>query len=264
MRSRVLPLLFCCCFAGQAQWPANGFHSEPEAEDLASRYDRVAWPSPESIAGDLRSDNNETRFKALGLLGLPAESARQQGKWVPMPDEIELRYVALGEDKTLDAFVAVAINSDMTFAAVAVPRDKGWVRVGAFQCWCKYSRNLLEEFIAVRSTIEPNKIWPELVIHASGGGTGAYEQQEIHFRVHQDGLRRVLAFENRSYECPPIAANNCDTAERWLLDNVLVQRIQAQPHAASTTCTTYQWDEKAFLYRPLGPPTKCAKPLPPP
>jgi hypothetical protein len=108
----------------------------------------------------------------------------------------------------------------------------------------------------------PHESWSELVIHASGGGTGAYEQQEIHFRVHQGALKKVLAFEDRSDDCPPTGANNCDTAQRWLLGNILVQKLQTEPHPASTTCTPYEWDEKAFLYKPFGPPTKCAKPVP--
>src|ERR1700677_1305129 len=71
MRFRVLPLLFCCCFAGRAQWPGVEFKPEPGTNSLESRYDHATWASPESIVRDLRSDEEGTRVNALQLFGYP-------------------------------------------------------------------------------------------------------------------------------------------------------------------------------------------------
>jgi hypothetical protein len=254
MRFRVLPLLFCCCFAGRAQWPGVEFKPEPGTTSLESRYDHATWASPESIVRDLRSDEEGTRVNALQLFGYPEAELLD----APKPDEIELRYAALGNDAVRQAIVAITVNGVMEYAAVAVPRANGWERIGTFFCWCKYENDPLQ-FVDVRPGGFSNRVWSELVLRPSGGGTGVYGKDEAHFRIHNGALRKVLSFVSFRRSCPP---SPCTVETRSLSGNALVQRLQTEPHPASTTCTTYLWDEKGFLYRPLGLPTKCVKPAP--
>lgn len=260
MRSRVLPLLFCCCFAGQAQWPGVEFRPEPGTGSVSSRYDHSTWASPESIVRDLRSDDEGSRAKALRLFGYP--EAQMQD--VPKPDQIELRYAALGDDATLQAIVAITVNGVMEYAAVALPKAKAWERIGTFFCWCKYQSSPLQ-FVDVRLASQSTRVWSELVLRPSGGGTGAYDREEMHFRVHNGALRKVLSFVSFRRSCQ--VPDPCIVETRSLSGNMLVQsreQFDTDSPPQNATCTQYEWDEKAFLYRPLGPPTKCAKPLPPP
>ena len=105
MRSRVWLLLFCCCFGGQAQWPGVEFKAEPGTA-LESRYDHAMWASPESIVRDLRSDDDGARAKALRLFGYPEAELLDALK----SDEIELRYAAIGDNKTLQAIVTITVD----------------------------------------------------------------------------------------------------------------------------------------------------------
>ena len=257
MRFAVLPLLFCLCCAGQAQWPGVEFKPEAGTGSLSSRYDHSTWASPESIVRDLRSDGEEARAKALRLFGYP--EAQMQD--VPKPDQIELRYAAIGDDKTLLAIVAVTANG-MDYAAVSVPRAKGWERIGTFFCWCKYESSPLQ-FVDISLASSSGRVWSELVLRPSGGGTGAYAREEVHFRVHNGAMRKVLSFVSFQRSCQ--APDPCTVEARSLSGNTLVQsseQFEADSPPKNATCAQYGWDEKAFLYRPLSLPTKCVKPAP--
>ena len=260
MRFRALPLLFFCCFAGQAQWPGVEFKPDAGTGSLRSRYDRATWASPESVVRDLRSADVGTRAKALRLFGYP-EAEMQD---VPKPDQIELRYAAIGDDATLQAIAAITVGA-MAYAAVAVPEKDRWERIGTFFCWCKYEEDPLHEFVDVRLAGFSNRFWSELVLHPSGGGTGVYGKDEVHFRVHDGALRKVISFEGFLRTCPP---SPCTVAARSFSGNTLVESREQfeadRPPARNATCIPYEWDDKTFRYKRAGPLTKCAKPMTPP
>jgi hypothetical protein len=271
---------------------------------LEVRHDHAEWPTPELLVENLRSKDDKVRLRALHLLGFTDQEAhdaiwaqtsptRVIGQAVVTPDKIELKYAVLGEDATQQAILAVqASQKQLTFAAVAVPKPQGWERVAVFDCWCKYEMYLgqdaLAESVQVRPAPEPVPRIPEhfeLILRASGGGTGIYTQNEGHFRIRHDELRDVMSFVSRQLSCPP--TEPCKIEKRWfyttgfgnVMGGVLVEgrgsyAFASQPPAFQSlrelenrslrdvTCSTYRWDEKGFRYEPLAVTNPCvpAKP----
>ncbi len=281
--------------------PAQELKPAP-AEDfgyLDVRYDHVQWPSPESLAKDLGSKNDEVRLKAFKLLGFTEQQARVTiwaqtlptrviGDAVVTPDQIELEYAALGEDATQQAILAVqASQRQLTFAAVAMPGPQGWERIATFDCWCKYEMYLgqdaLAESVQVRPAPAPGATTPEhfeLILRASGGGTGIYTQNEGHFRVYHGELRPVMSFVSRKRSCPP--PEPCDFEKRWfyttsfgnVIGGVLVEgrgkyawanlprvdyfvRELENRTLREVTCSTYRWNEQSFRYEPVAATNPC-------
>jgi hypothetical protein len=120
------------------------------------------------------------------------------------PDEIELRYASLGEGRTKQAIVLLEASS-YAYAAVAVPSLNAWERIAVFECWCKYEDSLLDDFVRVEYTYPGI---PDLVLRASGGGTGVYEQTEARFALQGGELRKVLSFISRTRTCP-VGTDTC-------------------------------------------------------
>ncbi len=113
MRLAILLLAFSCIAASAQQrssWERIG--------DLRVNRTHAAWPSPESIIRDVRSQDRTVRLKALRLVGTDKmeEIFADAG-----PDEIELRYASLGGDRTKQAIVLVEAAS-YAYAAVRYPR----------------------------------------------------------------------------------------------------------------------------------------------
>ena len=256
MRFRILIIGLALSLVLRAQ-----FKPEPEANSLESRYDRTTWESPEALLRELRSDSSQMRSLALRLIGYFDD---QQDGETPDLSEIQLRYAPIGEDATMQAIVRVTINNVIAHVAVAVVSGSSWERIAAFECWCKYEQTPLETFLSVRPASVTNRSWSELVLHASGGGTGAYVQSEAHFRVRNGGLKRVLSFENRFRECSIEARERCSTARRWMSASTLVEQIKTDPYPQTTTCAAYIWDDKVFLYRRVGTAAKCKNAVTPP
>jgi hypothetical protein len=271
---------------------------------LGSRHDHAAWPTPEVLARDLHSSDDETRRKAFHLMGLDDTDVRREvwsnttpsvvvGSKLVVPDQIRLTYAALGESDTQEAVIAIQ-NGAMTYAAVGVPTPKGWLRAAAFSCWCKYEMNAgqdtLREFVQLRpaplmgAPTTPARF--ELVLRASGGGTGIYTQDEAHFRLGNAELRRVLAFasrfrtgsssgvspycehlEHRFFYTVPVenkpggilveAKTNFNTEDNQDVTIESLLRDLADRHFRTATCRPYVWDKKAFRYRPAGAATAC-------
>lgn len=148
MLTRKIFLLVLASPAASAQESAR----VPPVEDfgyIEVRHDHLQWPTPESIARDLRSKDDNVRLQALRLIGFAEqhahvaiwaqESAKVIGEAVVTPDQIELKYAAFGQGATQQAILAVeATQKQLTFAAVAVPKGQGWERIAVFECWCKY------------------------------------------------------------------------------------------------------------------------------
>jgi hypothetical protein len=281
-------LTICVCAAAQDQKPVF-----EEVGYLGLFHSLASWTSPESVARDLRSPDDTVRLKALYLLGLPDKNTRQPiyattqdgstkliGQKVVSPDQIDLRYAALGSDSTQQAILAVQV-SQMMYAAVAIPRAQGWERVALFDCWCKYDMaNALGEFLEIRSAPGGTQGRSELVLRSSGGGTGIYTQDEAHYRLYDGTLRRVMSFVSRKKSCPPTdpPPKRCSVEYRWFygvgsgavlleatggfpVDNVppaafSLPDFQSR-YATSLTCKQYVWNEKEFRYDRASRQTPC-------
>jgi hypothetical protein len=267
---------------------------------LESRTDTEHWPTPEALVKDLRSSDPQTRLEGLRLLGLEDSQTHRKiwaqtsptrviGEDVITPDKVQLTYAALGNDSTQQAILAVQ-SMQMTYAAVAVPTNHGWKRIAVFSCWCKYEmtagEDTLDDFVQL--TLAPSGAeempWRfELVLSASGGGTGIYEKDEAHYRMINGQLRQVMAFISAKRSCP--MADPCDLTKRWFTSTgakghaagILVEARGRFPqnlngsrpasevreledrHLQSTSCQVYNWNEKAFRYTPAGPFQPCSK-----
>ena len=276
-------------------WPLaaqiSAGYQQGESDELQLGHVHADWPAPETLLQDLRSADDQTRLKALMLLGvthpeIPAEANPKTSlpakTIVKDADESELRYGSLGAGNDQQAIIGVDIESDL-YGAVAVQTPKGWQRIANFYCWCRYeSGDLLAGFIRVEYADEGN----ELVVHASGGGTGLYVQDEYRFRIHEGELKTVLSFTSRFRECPWSPSGNgvCDGEQRqfdsqeWgrVAGGVLVEskfRFQADDipkaeysirelerlHAQPPTCTKYVWGEKQFAYTKSSATHVCRK-----
>ncbi|MBZ5512634.1 MAG: hypothetical protein LAN70_15905 [Acidobacteriia bacterium] len=293
-------LLVSAVAVAQEPKPAVG----EEVGYLGMRREHVRWPTPESVARDLRSSDEQTRLNAFHLLGLTDQQVQLAvwsqtspsqivGNKVATPDQVRLAYAALGEDATQQAILAVQISEAQTTAvAIATPADRQWKRVAAFVCWCKYEmyvdRDALTEFVQLHPAPQPGPATPqhfELVLRASGGGTGIYTQDEAHFRMHGGELRRVLSFVCRRRSCDQTAPAQrwCAIEKRWFYttavgnepggilaeargkfasDNQpLVQwsvRDLENRYLQRPTCTSFKWNAGEFRYERLrSTPNPC-------
>jgi len=247
--------------------------------------DRVNWPSPESLVRNLRSQNEDRRSEAFLLLGTPTQADTKVTDTSDIFDQVQLRYGTLGADNAEHAVVAVSVGNRL-YGAVAAQTNGSWTRIANFSCWCKYeSGDLLGEFIQVKDGPVGGS---ELVLRASGGGTGIYEQTEAHFRYHRGELRLVFSFVSRRRTCDPTAPGPyaCQIERRWFYPQnfdaipggVLVEtHLSLLPlseaeaegevrelelrHSKNLSCKPYRWNEAKFVYEPFSSSTPC-KPKP--
>ena len=223
----------------------------------------ATWTSPESLVRDLRSQDTAVRLRALQLVGIDGS-----GDFIAdaVPDEIELRYASLGGGHPKQAIVLVEASS-YAYASVAVPSANAWERIAVFECWCKYEGyTLLDDFVRVEYT---DHLIPDLVVRASGGGTGLYEQTEARFDLKGGELRKALSFTSRRRDCP-VGTNTCLYEHRWFASGELVEAKAkfdselnfdwnfADAHGfKSITCAAYSWDAASFTYIRLGTAKPC-------
>jgi hypothetical protein len=258
MRFPILLLAWSCMVASaqqQSSWERIG----------GLRVNRIhaAWTSPESLIRDLRSQDKAARLRALRLVGI---GAKEELFADAGPDEIDLRYASLGEGRTKQAIVLVEASS-YTYAAVAVPSLNAWERIAVFECWCKYEDStLLDDFVRVEYTYHGI---PDLVLRASGGGTGLYEQTEARFALQGGQARKVLSFISRRRTCP-IGTDTCLYEHRWFRSGQLVEAkatfeselnvdwdLADARNFKSITCTAYKWDAASFTYMRSGAAHPC-------
>jgi hypothetical protein len=249
-------LLTWSCMVASAQQQS----SWEQIDDLRVNHTHAAWTSPESLVGDLRSQDKAVRLKALRLVGAE-ELFADVG-----PDEIELRYASPGEGRAKQAIVMVEAMS-YAYAAVAVPSVNAWERIAVFECWCKYEDStLLDDFVRVEYT---HHGIPDLVSRASGGGTGLYQQTEARFTLKGGELRKTLSFISRRRACP-VGTDTCLYEHRWFRSGQLVEAKAAFEREVnvdwdladarnfkSITCTTYKWDAASFAYIRSGAAHPC-------
>lgn len=264
------------CVSAQVQKQAT--NTDPQDGYLTLRNSHIAWPSPESLIKDLQGDNDAARLRAANQLGIDEGSDAKSS-----PEEVLLRYATLGANWDEQTVIAVEYGSSRLYGAVAVQKGGTWERVATFYCWCKYGiGDLLEEFIRVEPAPDGRS---ELVLRASGGGTGIYTQDESHFRYFHGELRRVLYFVNHARACDPTAPGpyTCKVERRWFINNsgdpssgsTLVEaNLDFQPnggrmdvefevedlqirHAKAPSCRPYKWNAREFTYQPIGAPVSC-------
>jgi hypothetical protein len=299
-------LLFFCTLIGLLSVSAAALAQEPkrtiweEVGYLAVNRDHVPWPAPESVVTSLRSTDEDTRLKAFYLLGFTETQAHQvvwdsgkvTGKKVVTAGPIELIYSFLGEDPTQQAVLTLQIPElATTYAAVIAPASKGWLRVAAFSCWCKYDahtgKDSLAELIQLHPVLETAATTPphsELVLRGSGGGTGIYTQTEAHFRMHDGDLHLVVSFVSRRLSCP--GTDLCALEKRWFYADwfgnnepggILVEgsgkfaggepvqwavRDLENRHLRNLACTNFKWNERSFRYEKLTPSAGTTNPCP--
>jgi len=177
----------------------------------------------------------------------------------------------------------------MVYAAVGVPTATGWKRIAVLDYWCKYEmyngQDTIGESIQFHPAPQSSPTNPqrfELVLRASGGGTGVYTQNEFHFRVRDGQLVDVVSFVSRH-------RNGCETGPacehleaRWFYPNAVqgkpggllvtaqadfnptdTQRVDwdirelQNRHLRSAECESYEWKEAAFRYTTVGKETLC-------
>ncbi len=276
-----------------------------EFGQLNVRREHVAWPSPETIVRDLHSPNAEVRFKALLSVGVPETLARRPiynsatpatvvGSEVVTPEQIGLRYAALGSDETQQAIVVAQVVGTYAYAAVATPKQNAWERIAVFSCWCKYDpETVVDTFVSLNRAPDPMRSGEvqryELVLRASGGGTGIYNQHEVHFRFFRSEMKAVMSFVSRVQSSttgnpPPW---HLTIERRWFYPSlpvylpdggsgyvaVLVEsrgntalpptvyftiRELQDLYLKGITCRTFQWNQKLFQYDPVAVPNACA------
>ena len=296
---RVLGLLLIvpCCLR---IWGQNKPVWHEEAGYLEARTDVERWPAPETLVERLRSSDPQARLAALGLLGLGDKESHRKiwaqtvptrviGEDVITPDKVQLTYAALGSDSTQQAIVAMQ-STQMTYAAVAVPTKHAWKRIALFSCWCKYEmaagEDTLDDFVHLSPAPSGPILSPwhfDLVLSASGGGSGIYVKDEAHYRIADGKLRQVVAFVSARRSCP--MADPCELTKRWFTlthfkgqtAGVLVEARGRFPqtvdgsrtevdirdlqyrHLRRASCRLYKWNEHAFRYAPVGAFEACSK-----
>jgi len=231
--------------------------------ELRLNRTHATWTSPESLVRDLRSQDTAMRLRALQLIGIDASRDFIADA---VPDEIELRYASLEGGHSKQAIVLVEASS-YAYASVAVPSANAWERIAVFECWCKYEGStFLDDFVRVEYT---DHFIPDLVLRASGGGTGLYEQTEARFALKGGELRKVLSFISRRRDCP-VGTSTCLYEHRWFTSGQLAEAKAkfdselnldwnfADAHGfKSITCAAYSWDAASFTYIRSGDAHLC-------
>ena len=87
--------------------------AQPDFGYLGVDFTHSRWPSPESVARDLRSRDDGISRKALALLGAPEALLQverdNEEQSHPSSRQVELRYAELGADHTQQAVLAVTV-----------------------------------------------------------------------------------------------------------------------------------------------------------
>jgi len=271
---------------------------EKDLGQLSIDYTNVDWPSPEELVRDLQSTDDGLRIKALHLLGatdqlihVPVWSQASQthitGTKVVVPDQVALHMARISDGETLVPLIAAELPEGQTMlGAIAIRKNNHWERIAAFSCWCRYETgDALTSFVQ----FVPSPLFSdsdqnyELVVRASGGGTGIYTQDEAHFRIRANKLHLLIHFVARERNCNSTGpSRGCELNRRWLVTTtvdgkpgaILVHASGRLPETASeidfrrdvesrflsdVSCTAYLWNEEELRYEEVAEkPHPCA------
>jgi len=291
-------IVFAAAVVGTAGFLAPALAAAENFGSLNVSRERIRWASPSDVARDLRSPNDDVRQRALVLIGVPESLVRirmwsqaQQpavtGWQVAKPQPVQLLYAALGGDDTQQAIVAAVVLGVYAFAAVASPSADGWVRIASFGCWCKYDSDVLDTFLSLSRAPGGNAERYELVLRASGGGSGLYQQDETRFRFHGGEMKAVMSFVSRVQavtQADPVSRLRIE--RRWFYQhlstpgrvepvavlvesrgesnvpppiNFVLRDLQVR-FLRRVACRTFRWDEKEFEYKPVTVANACEVP----
>ncbi len=174
----------------------------PTASSNSANLRHVPVPSPTSFLNQLLSSDAQVRIKALQLVGVSDLFLQQKtfnGENWTIVSQARLLYGHYMEDR--DLAVIVLQMQDYAWASVLLRNSSGWLRIGVFNCWCKYESNPLEGFIELRPVLQ----WPqtEILVHESGGGSGLYDRFFRIFRLQNSKLTKIYETSDKKDDCHP-------------------------------------------------------------
>lgn len=251
---------------------AAGRNAEEDLGYVTLVRDHVAWPSPEEVIRGLRDSDGRRRGQAFDSMGIGSTA---------MPRQVALRFASLSSGSAQQAILTVDLGEarhGMVYGAIATEKANGWERIAAFSCWCKYERgDLLSNFTEVIRGADGED---ELVVRASGGGTGIVVQDEVHFRMFGGELRTVLHFVSFRRNCNAGSPGHfrCDFESRrfliapgdagqafvvtasggfdaWKASTAEFERGDLElRHTSRLSCRAYRWIPERFVYLPEKTP----------
>jgi hypothetical protein len=263
-RALLFPILLAwSCLIASAQQKAF----PEQIGSIGVNREPITWLSPESVIRDLRSRDKAVRQNAMHLVGVNQD----------FPNEVDLRYTTFSYDQQAVAVVSIE-HSSFQYAAIAILAGRTWKRLAVFECWCKSEGAPLTDLLQVAPVLTGKALVLQIIVRASSGGTGFYEQTEAWFRLRDRRLEPVLSLIRRRSDCG-LSSDPCVYQGRWFDGNQLIEgqdtssefqqddvsdiRRQLLGWAVddnaikSFTCTPYKWDAANFKYTPSGPAHPC-------
>ncbi len=257
MRSLVLILAF---IAPALLAQRHGWRSAPPTAPLVPAAPQVAVssglgaiqfvpanygvPAPQTIARQLRYDDDRTRAAALADIGSPGQYL-QHGH-IPTPRSIDLQFLPLGNTAELDALLTAELDQHIV-TAVLIPVEGGWRRIATLTFATPFedaSTTPTTWIRTARSLVKKDRY--RAIFHASFGSMGGsmggptsdgasgttpanFAENEAHLRIVNDKAVITLSFESTARECtpatPPAAASKtlprragnsgCTVLQRW-------------------------------------------------
>jgi len=180
------------------------------AELLADTAPNLEHSPTEIVRGLMSIDINE-RIKALTEIGV-SENLRQKP---PGPmytdftkvDGLRLIYAQLDDDPALEAIVTFSQES-YDHAAVYRRAASKWRQVALLECWCKYERDPLAQFLELRRLVDPKH--EDLIVRESSGGTGVYWRDALFYRMSHGVLQEILQIPEERRNCNPVAPDGSE------------------------------------------------------
>ncbi|MEO7030046.1 MAG: hypothetical protein ABI147_11655 [Acidobacteriaceae bacterium] len=197
-------------------------------------------PAPQTIARQLRYDDDRTRAAALADIGSPGQYL-QHGR-VPTPRSIDLQFLPLGNAAELDALLTAELDQHIV-TAVLIPAEGGWRRIATLTFATPFedaSTTPTTWVRTARSLVKKDRY--RAIFHASSGSMGGsmgdgssgptpgnFVENEAHLRIVNDKAVITLSFASTARECTaasrPAAAGNalprragnpgCNVTQRW-------------------------------------------------
>ncbi|HEV2232272.1 MAG TPA: hypothetical protein VGV68_02570 [Terriglobia bacterium] len=203
-RIRVAALLFAATIlAPGALW-------QQPTEPLVDAISQIGRDPTEIVRGLLSNDINE-RIKALSEIGV-SENLRQkppgpQYEDFTKVDDVRLTWARLDEDPLLEAIITFN-QGPYDHAAVYRRAGRKWRRVALLECWCKYERDPLAQFLELRRLVEPK--YETLIVRESSGGTGVYWRNALFYRMSDGVLQEILQIPEERRNCNAVAADGSE------------------------------------------------------
>lgn len=173
---------------------------------------RPPAPDPIEIVHNLQSIDIDRRIEALREVGVD-ERLRTKP---PGPlytdftkvDGVRLIYASLDDGPALDAIV-IFKQGPYDQGVIFRRESENWHRVALFNCWCKYERDPLAQFIELRRLVDLKH--DDLIVRDSLGGTGVYWRDAVFYRMQNGTPREVLRVREEESNCNTQMAHQSPT-----------------------------------------------------